>query len=217
MTPIYIGISLFLAIGLWLLGRGLRRFWQRKWVRGSMQGLSGALCLSIAALSIAIAMNLYTYQIFTQEQEVAQVRIEALGPQYFRLYVISHPQQALTYELRGDEWQIDARMIKWHGLASLAGLKTVYRLERISGRYRDITQERSDIRTVHSLATISGVDLWQFSKRYQSYMPWVDAVYGSAAYLPLTHNAQYKVMVSQSGLLIRADNNVAQEAIKNWR
>jgi len=55
-------------------------------------------------------------------------------------------------DLRGDEWQIDARVLKWRGMAVLIGFDTLYRLDRLSGRYRDITQERIGLRTVHSLS-----------------------------------------------------------------
>ena len=108
------------------------------------------LFLALAALCVAIAMNLYTYKVFNHEDTIAEVRFEELGPQYYRLYLIPEGKAAQTYEIRGDEWQIDARVIKWKGLANLAGMRTVYRLERLSGQYRDVQQEKPDVRSVHA-------------------------------------------------------------------
>ena len=216
MTPLYIAIGVFLVIGAWLGFKGLRRLWQRRVFAGALQGISGLLFLALAALAISIAMNLYTYSVFNDEQPVAEVRFEELANQYYRLYLIPEGQAAQTYEIRGDEWQIDARVIKWHGLANLAGMRTVYRLERISGRYRDVQQERVDVRSVYALNTLDGVDIWSVSRNNQKYMPWIDAVYGSAAYMPMAHQARFKVTVSSSGLVVRAINAKAQQAIDGW-
>lgn len=217
MTSIYIGIGLFLILGLVLLIKGVHRLWTRRFVRGSLQGLSGMLFVALAGLSASIAMNLYTYQVFTAEQAVADVRFESLGPQYYRIYFSRQGQAAELYEIRGDEWQVDARILKWHGLSTLAGLKTVYRLERLSGRYRNIEQEKNRLRSVHSLTESKGLDLWQLSHEYQQKVPWVDAVYGSAAYLPMANKAQFTIKVSTTGLVIRPANQVARDIVESWK
>jgi len=216
MTPLYIGIGILLIIGGWLSVFGLRRLWQRRFLNGGFQSLSGLLFLSLAALAISIAMNLYTYDIFTYEEPIAEVRFEELGNQYYRLFYIPEGKPAQTYEIRGDEWQIDARVIKWHGLANLAGMRTLFRVERISGRYRDVQQERLDVRSVYSLKPLDGMDLWTMSRKNQKYIPWIDAIYGSAAYMPMAGQARFQVSVSTSGLVVRAKNARAQTAIDAW-
>jgi hypothetical protein len=216
MTPLYIAIGVFLVIGGWLSLKGLRRLWQRRLLAGGMQGVTGFLFLALAALAISIAMNLYTYNVFNDEQPVAEVRFEELANQYYRLYLIPEGMAAQTYEIRGDEWQIDARVIKWHGLANLAGMRTVYRLERISGRYRDVEQERLDVRSVYALNTLDGIDIWSVSRNNQKYLPWIDAVYGSAAYMPMANQARFQVSVASSGLVVRAINDKAKKAIEGW-
>ncbi len=217
MTTIYIGIGVFLVLGAVMLLKGLRRLWRRRLVWGSLQGVTGLLFIAGALLAISLAMNLYSYQVFTDEQFAADVRIESLGPQYYRVYFIPKDQPAQLFELRGDEWQVDARILKWHGIATLAGLKTVYRMERISGRYRDLKQERTAQRSAHALSNDNGLDLWQWSRKNQQRIPWIDAIYGNAAYMPLTNRAQYKVNVSNSGLVIRPANPAAKKAIESWR
>jgi len=218
MFTIYLIIGFLLFIGLLLVFGGVRRVWRRSPVTGSLQGLTGLLFLAAAALAIAIAMNLYTYQILTQERAVAKVRFEALGPQYFRVYLLPAAGSSQVLELRGDEWQIDARVLKWTGLANLLGMKTAYRLERLSGRYRDIQQERKDVRTVYRLDNDGkGIDLWAVVQKSERKLPWLDAVYGSAAYMPMVDKAQYRVSISNSGLVVRADNAIAQQAIDAWQ
>src|SRR4029077_18881310 len=89
------------------------------------------------------------------------------------------------FQVRGDEWQIDARVLKWRALGTLLGFDTVYRLERLSRRYGDVQSERSSPRTVYELAAAPGVDFWSVARRYPRYLPFADALYGSAAYLPI--------------------------------
>jgi hypothetical protein len=114
--------------------------------------------------------------------------------------------------LAGDEWQLDARVLKWKGWANLLGLDAQYRLERVSGRYRDIEQERTGERTVYGLSENPGVDLWVLSTQYPKWLPFVDAVYGSATYLPMADGARYEVKMTQSGLMARPVNEAANAA-----
>jgi len=217
MFTVYVLIVVLLVFGLLLLIGGIRRVWRRAPIRGSLQGMTGLLLLALAALVVAIALNLYSYQILIQEQPVAKLRFESLGPQYFRVYLLPTAGDSQVFELRGDQWQIDARVLKWTGWANLLGMKTTYRLERLSGRYRDVQQERAGIRTVFPLNNDKGIDLWAAVRKSERKLPWLDAVYGSAAYMPMVDRAQYQVSISNSGLVVRADNAVAQQAVDAWQ
>jgi hypothetical protein len=120
-------------------------------------------------------------------------------------------------DLRGDEWQIDARVLKWRGIAVLIGFDTLYRLDRLSGRYRNIVQEITGQRTVYSLSEEQGLDLWLIARRYALWIPWVDALYGSATYMPMVDGASYTISVSSTGLLARPSNDIASKAVGEWR
>jgi hypothetical protein len=118
-----------------------------------------------------------------------------------------------VFTLNGDEWQLDARVLKWRGWANVLGLDAQYRLERLSGRYRDIEQERNAPRSVYALSDNPGIDLWTWTIDHPTWLPFVDAVYGSATYLPMADGARYRVNMSQSGLLARPMNGHAQGAV----
>ena len=45
----------------------------------------------------------------------------------------------------------------------------------------------------------------------------MDAVYGSAAYLPLSDGARYAVVLGPSGLLARPLDPAAETAVRSWR
>jgi len=148
-----VGIGLVgLAAALPLALAAVRRLRHLQLARGTLFFLSGAFVLLLAAGLALVAMNLYTYARLAHEQEAARVSMRQLDE---RLYVVSVQTRTGAprhFQLRGDEWQMDARVLKWRAMGNLLGFDTVYRLERVSGRYGDITQERAAPRTVYALA-----------------------------------------------------------------
>src|SRR3990170_7003901 len=129
----------------------IRRLRRLQLVRGTMFFLTGALVLLVAAAAVLVAANLYTYARLTHEQQAARVSMRQLGERWYVLSVQQKKGPPRHFELRGDEWQIDARVLKWRAIGNLLGLDTLYRLERLSGRYGDVASERSAPRTVHEL------------------------------------------------------------------
>ena len=128
-----VAIIVFAGLGIILFILGIQRVWRRRVLTGSLEGLVGLLLLAIAALMAAISINLYTYDRLTHESTIAEVRFQEVGPQHF-LASIMFKNKAKILDLRGDEWQIDARVLKWRGTAVLIGFDTLYRLDRFSGR-----------------------------------------------------------------------------------
>ncbi len=208
-------VGLLLAVPLEVAA--FRRLRRLRIASGTMFFLSGGFVIAIAAGAALVAMNLYTYQRLTHEQEAARVSIRQLGERHYVVSVQTREAQPRHFQLQGDEWQIDARVLKWGALGNLLGFDTVYRFERLSGRYADITQERGAARTVHSLAQDPGLDLWSLLKRHYRYVPFADALYGSAVYVPMAEGAEYAVTVSTSGLVVRPGNDAARKALGGWK
>jgi hypothetical protein len=170
----------------------------------TLGGVSTVALLALLTLAVAVGVNLQGYARLTREQPVAELSFDPRGPQRFLLTLTTLPERSTRrFELAGDDWQLDARVLKWRGFANLLGLDARYRLERVSGRYRDIAQERGSPRSVYALGDESALDLWSLAKRYPDWLPFVDAVYGSATYLPMAAGARYEVSLTQSGLIAR--------------
>jgi hypothetical protein len=208
-------VGLLLALPLELAA--IRRLRRLQLARGTMFFLSGGFVLLLAGAAALVVMNLHTYARLTHEQEAARISIRQLEE---RLYVVSVQTRTAAprhFQLRGDEWQIDARVLKWRALGNLLGFDTIYRLERLSGRYGDITQERNAPRTVYTLAEDPGLDFWSVLKKHHQYVPFTDALYGSAAYVPMAEGAEYAVTVSTSGLVVRPGNDAARKAVGGWK
>jgi hypothetical protein len=193
--------------------RGLRR---RRIAGGFFCGITSLALFLIAAGTTLVATNLRTYQRLSAEQPAAELQFTRLGYHQFNgAFTFSSGERA-DFALRGDEWQVDARVLKWQAFANLVGFDAAYRLERISGRYTRIEDERDLPRTVYALNQPDRIDLWDVVHRHHSWIPWFDALYGSATFLPMADGALYEIKVSQSGLLARPLNQAARDAVAGW-
>ena len=134
---------LFVLLGAWIL---LRQKWVLQWLKGT----AGLLLLLLAGYMSVFALNLYGYKEYAQEVSVATVSFRESGEQSFIATVTRTDGSAEDFRLKGDQWQLDARVIKWKMPFSLLGLKPGYQLDRIQGRYYALEDERSRDRTVYS-------------------------------------------------------------------
>jgi hypothetical protein len=211
-----VAITIAIFGGLLML-LALNRLHASRYLAAGGSLLAGCLLLAAAGLLLSVAINLASYDRLTYETPVADLVFEARGAHRYRANLIHMPDGELKiFLMNGDEWQLDARVLKWKGWATLVGLDAQYRLERISGRYADIELERSAPRSVYELSENPGLDLWAVAARYRGRVPIVDAVYGSATYLPMADGARFQVSLAQSGLVARPVNEAARTAVAGW-
>ncbi|MBL8266732.1 hypothetical protein [Steroidobacter sp.] len=212
-------VILIIAIfGLLLLMLACQRLFRARFLAASGSALMGSLLLAVAALLFVVSLNMHTYARLTHERPVAEIVFEQRGPQTFNATLTQVPNGEIQmFVLSGDEWQLDARVLKWKGWVNLFGLDAQYRLERVGGRYRNIEQERTAERTVYALAENPGLDLWQLTLDKPDRLPFVDAIYGNAAYMPMSDGARYEVSIAQTGLVARPVNAAAQQAAGTWK
>jgi hypothetical protein len=210
-------IVIFGLIGLLFLISAFRNLRRRRILGGMLFGVTALALFLFSACAFLVAANLRTYQRMTAEQSAGRLQFTRIGYHQFNGVFSSPGGEREDFALRGDEWQVDARILKWRAFANLIGFDAAYRLDRISGRYTKIEDERSLPRTVYPLSDPDRVDVWELAHRHQSWVPWFDALYGSATFLPMADGALYEVKVSQSGLLARPLNEAARAAVGNWR
>jgi hypothetical protein len=212
-TALIVVCALF---GVLFFVAAIRRLRRRRILGGMAHGAAAAIYFLAAACAVLIGTNLRTYQRLAYEQPAGELQFSKQGDRQFDA-LLSYPDgERASFPLRGDEWQIDARVLKWHAFATLVGFDAAYRLERISGRYAHVEDERTQPRTVYDLHAPGRIDPWELVHRYRSWVPWFDALYGSATFLPMADGALYEIKVSQSGLVARPLNQAARDAVGSW-
>ncbi len=168
-----------------------------------LRTLVGLLLLSLGSMAGMIALGTQGYRALTREDVAARLFVQPTDPQRFQVTVRFADGRSAEFDVAGDEVYVDARVLKWKPVANLLGLHTAYELDRVTGRYRDIAQERSAPRSVHSLGQERPVNLFRMRERYAFLGSLFDAEYGSASFVPVTRPAELELRVSASGLLIR--------------
>jgi len=185
-------------------------------LRGLATSCGGCCLLALGAALLGIAVNLTTYSRLTNETKVAELHFSKIAPQQYQVaayFPDSHKWQ--DYILNGDEWQLDAKVIKWHAWANLLGFDTEYKLDRLSGRYRNLAQAQNARPSLHGLGDESGIEIWAWSQEMPILQKAIDAYYGNAAYLPMADKANFDVYISQSGLIARPSNSAGTQAVSN--
>ena len=195
--------ALFAIVGVALVMAAWAALRRRRPLRMGLRLLLALAFLAIGAACGAIALGVQGYRALTREDVAAVVRTQPLGGNRFRAQFRFPDGREATYILAGDELYVDAHILKWRPWANILGLHTVYELDRVTGRYRDLAQEQQQPRTVLALAPQRSVDLFGLRQRYALLGPLLDAEYGSATFAGADTPAQYEVRVSTTGLLIR--------------
>lgn len=220
--------AMLAIIGGLIVIAGLASLFRGRLFGGLFGTATGGLLLATAFAAALLGQNIQTYARLSHERPVATLSIRKLAPQYFEVTLTrpaegEQPAATAIYPVHGDEWRMEAQVLKWKPWANVVGLDSQYRLDRLSGRYQDIELERSGARSVHALsggepetgplAFLPGsLSVWDTARKYRRYVDAVDTLYGSAAYMPMADGATYEVWITQSGLIARPTNDAARAA-----
>lgn len=168
----------------------------------SLAGFSG--------LAAMLGINLQTYSQLTEEVPVAKLSFQPVAAQQYRVELRTGDFcDVRDFLLYGDEWRIDAHFLKWKPWANILGLDARYRLDRLSGRYRDVEQENTRPHVAWSLSETSPFDPSRLAGSPLEKLSPLDTVFGSSVYLAIDPGYEYTVYKGQSGLLVRKQPAVA--------
>ena len=208
----------FAIISVLALVASLFMLLNKEWIVGWVKGSIGMVLLLIAVIMGLTALNVNGYQPVRDEITVATISFDKVERQLYKAnIVIASSGSEIPFEIHGDLWQIDARVIKWKGLLASLGGKPGYKLDRIQGRYYTLEDERSKPRSVYALSNPDiGFDLWSSIDSLSRHIQWFDAEYGSGTFLPMADGALFTVQLTPDGLIASPENDRANIAIKEW-
>lgn len=206
----FVSIAL-LVLSAVLVLLGLKILFKRHWFLQFLRGFSGFVLLLTALVIVLSSLNIATYSQLSKGQTIANISFSQTAPQEFEAVVVNVTNGSeTTYTLYGDMWQMDARILR---LAMVA--KPYYKLDRISGRYYLLEQERSSVRSVHDLQQDNiGIDLWALFKGKS--LGLIAADYGSATYSPMADGAVYTIDIGVNGLQAKPVNDAARNIVNEW-
>ena len=204
------------ALTLYFLYSMTRHARRRRPLRATRSLAGGVVTGAAGGASILLSFSYYGYDQLVDEQPVSQIEFAEIAPGRYQARVMIDGKTDRLLELRGDEWQMDARVVNWKPPATLLGLDPIYQLDRLSGRYSDIDDEMSEERTVHPLSDDLQFDVWDVARKFPVLMPGIDAYYGTATYLPMADGARFEVSLTRTALIARPVNDAARDAVGEW-
>jgi hypothetical protein len=183
--------------------------WLLKWFRGS----GGIILLLFAVAASLIGYELLTFLKADEGQVISTLTFDKTGEQEFEVELVNSVGVRKNYRILGDQWQLDVKLIALQGLGEIG--RPSYKLDRLSGRYLSLEQEKEDIRSVYALSDDKGLDLWNWVLA-GDLLPMLKAKYGSAAFMPMEDGAIYQVKLFKKGLLAEPVNEQARQALESW-
>ena len=190
------------ALGLWSAFQALRH---PGLLRTPQRLLSAAVYAALGLLLGSVFLLLHFFVAFSGETLVARVTARPLDAPAFELvYTPAEPHaEARQIRLEGDQWAINGGIIKWHPLLTALGWKSYHRPMRLSGQFSNVAQQRSHLPTVYALEPAALDRLWEGFYWADTYLPFVEAVYGSSAYVYVQPGVVHEIYVTPSGYLIK--------------
>jgi hypothetical protein len=206
-----LGLGLFLS-GVVLTLLSVTMLLKRRKLLATLNGTAGFSLLFVGAILALILFNVHTYHRLTREIKLAQIEIgvRTLAGIPVRISMNEHER---VFFIEAAEWQLDARFLKWKPWAYLVGSEPMVRLETLSGRQPDKTDgKRSGSYRLLSESPL----LIDMASKITHWAGMLDTYYGSSVYMPAVEGSVYSVSASVSGLVARAENSVAKQAVSRW-
>ena len=91
----------------------LRHLRRRRVLRASGSLAGGAATASIGGIGIVLLTSLYSYGQLTGEQIIGQIEFAEQLPGTYTARLMIEGKIDQLYDMRGDEWQMDARVVNW--------------------------------------------------------------------------------------------------------
>lgn len=201
-------------IGAVLVIAGLLFFRRPHWLLGWLKGMAVFGILLGGLYVLVIALNLSAYRALDGLQTVATISTQREAEQIWRVTLQTGDDRSVVRTLRGDQWQMDARIIRFTGPVGWLDITPGYRLEQLAGRYTSLEQQRSAPRTVIGLSEKPRFDLWQLDRQFD--LPFLEGVDESAIFMPMRDGAVFDLRLSVSGLVAVPVNDEARAAVQFW-
>ena len=202
MRWLLIATAVSWTLGLWSAFQAVRH---PGLLRTPRRLLSAVVYAVLGLLLGSLVMVWHFFEAFSGETLVAEVTVTPLAPPAFELtYTSVAPDgEAEQVRLEGDQWAISGGIIKWHPWLTVLGWKSYHRPMRLSGQFSRVADQRSHLPTVYSLEPAAVDRFWEALYWADASLPFVEAVYGSSAYVYVQPGVVQEIYVTPSGYLIK--------------
>jgi len=212
LALLLIGLLMFLVFIGKRIGRILRRL-QRKpvkrvgFIASTLRFFLILLLIAAASTLLCLGAFIQSYTVVTQRELAATVHcIPVPGTtdqMSLELTTRATPttEQIHRYQLHGQQWSVEGHILTWDPWLNFLGLKTMYKLTRVRGRYLRADDEMNKPATVYSLVAHEEDPRWRWLYIYGPRLPFVQAVYGNTVFTFPAEGKTFTIYVTASGFM----------------
>ena len=162
------------------------------------------VCVSIVLMLMLLSASIYTFNVLTAETLIAELRFDQTGNRQYLAHLRTGDRcDERTLPVLGEQWRVDAEFLKWKYWATLLGLDSQYRLDRLEGRYRSTAEQNTAPNIAHDLGGGTAVDVVDLAGALGSWNFLIDATYGSSTYQDIDTANVYYVYRTPTGIITR--------------
>ena len=160
---------------------------------------------SLGVAGLSLGLLLMQHQPLKKEIPVAFVAVESDGMARAARLTFTFPNQqdSREFEVKGDQWVVEADIINWSTWLDWLGLTPYYRLTRVRGRYNRVEDERNLPASIFALDEGQDDTFWDLLYDFGRNLPMIDTVYGSAVIQKNAGGNRFAIYVGPDGLLTR--------------
>lgn len=152
----------------------------------------------------------YIYHQFNTEKPIASFHFAPVSQDLFNVYFYQGDMcEASEYRVRGEQVQVDASFLKWQSWATLLGAESLFRFDRLSGRFRSIDAQVNNSRTLIYLHPSVVFDPFLDAPLTAESNWLVSTQYGSSVYVDIDPSLVYTIYKTEDGMIAKSQSMVA--------
>lgn len=193
-------ISIILIINLFRRIRNKKRGFY-----AYMVNILGILLFGLLSSTFLLMYSSFkSYDNFTYKEKLYSIVCSGIEDDWFVLELIpagKKVEESKIFRINGQQFIIDGHIVKWNDFFSSVGMKPLYQITRVSGRWVKVEDEMNRERSVYELSEESA--FWLFMMRHGEIIPGVEAVYGSATFTYPDEKDTLSLLITHSGFILK--------------
>ena len=100
-------------LAVFFLARTFRCIRRRHIVRAGASCLSCGISAAVCGAALVLVFSVFSYGRLTEEQLVSRIEFRRISAEEFQARLMIDGEQDRFFVLRGNEWQMDAKIVSW--------------------------------------------------------------------------------------------------------
>jgi hypothetical protein len=158
----------------------------------------------ISSIFMLFYISLKGYENFTYNKPIFSIECPIKSDEYFELKFVPLQDEdgaVKYYRVKGQQFVIEGHIIKWENFFVTLGMKPLYRVTRLTGRYISVDDEKGKERSIYEIA--EETMMWRWLMRYGEKIPGIDAVYGTSSFKDAMEYKKYTVYITHNAFVIK--------------